>query len=105
MARVAATHAGPFPGCYHVPNDLKDKHHLTGKPTALMRELVKIVPPGARILDPFAGSGTTLLAAQLEGRSAVGIEREAEYCEITRQRLQEPSNRVVTPKSGRILAA
>lgn len=83
----AATHAGPFPGCHSIPNVLKDKHHLTGKPVALMRELVKIVPTGGLILDPFTGSGTTLLAAHLEGREAVGIEREAAYVRICEQRL------------------
>lgn len=82
----SATHAGPFPGCYRVPIDRKDKHHLTGKPTALMRELVKLVAPGGTILDPFAGSGTTLLAAQLESRRAIGIERELAYCEIGARR-------------------
>lgn len=90
----AATHAGPFPGCYRVPVDRKDKHHLTGKPTALMRELVQLVPPGGRILDPFAGSGTTLVAAATEGRQAVGIEREAAYCKIAEARLRQCSEPV-----------
>lgn len=84
----SAEHAGPFPGCYQIPVNRKDKHHLTGKPTALLRALVQLVPPGGRILDPFAGSGTTLVAAALEGRQAVGVEREASYCEITAQRLR-----------------
>ena len=78
----AATHAGPFPGCYQVPVLKSDKFHLTGKPTELMRQLVRIVPPGGRILDPFAGSCTTLVAAAAEGRKAVGFEREQSYCEI-----------------------
>ena len=85
----AATHAGPFPGCYTIPVDRKDKHHLTGKPTALMRRLVQIVAPGGKILDPFAGSGTTLVAAQAESRLAWGIEREPEYCRISKARLQQ----------------
>lgn len=80
--------AGPFAGCHHIPHDLSDKHHLTGKPVALMRELVKTVRPGGRILDPFAGSGTTLVAAQAEGRQATGIERETSYCDITIDRLK-----------------
>jgi site-specific DNA-methyltransferase (adenine-specific) len=83
-----ATHAGPFSGCYTVHVDRKDKHHLTGKPTELLRELVQLVPVGGRILDPFAGSGTTLVAAALEGRRAVGIERERPYCEIAAERLK-----------------
>ncbi|PPT91719.1 adenine methyltransferase [Xanthomonas arboricola pv. arracaciae] len=44
-----------------------DKHHLTGKPTELMRQLVRICELGGCVLNPFAGSGATLLAAQLEG--------------------------------------
>jgi site-specific DNA-methyltransferase (adenine-specific) len=89
-ACAAATHAGPFPGCYQVPVHQNDKFHLTGKPTELMRQLVRIVPPGASILDPFAGSGTTLLAAAQEGRRAVGIEREQAYCDIAVGRLRSP---------------
>lgn len=66
-----------------------DNAHPTVKPLALMRYLVRLVtPPGGVVLDPFAGSGTTILAAVLEGFSAVGIEREAEYCEIIRHRME-----------------
>ncbi len=62
--------------------------HPTVKPVALMRWLCRLVcPPGGSVLDPFAGSGTTLLAAHLEGFDYLGIEREAEYVEIVRQRL------------------
>lgn len=83
----AATHGGPWPGCHRISVDRKDKHHLTGKPTLLMRELVKLVPPGGSILDPFAGSGTTLVAAAAEGRQATGFEREPDYCTIAKNRL------------------
>lgn len=62
--------------------------HPTVKPTALMRWLVRLVTPkGGTVLDPFAGSGTTLVAAQAEGVSAIGIEREAEYVEIIKRRI------------------
>ncbi|KHL55096.1 DNA-methyltransferase [Xanthomonas cannabis] len=64
-----------------------DKHHLTGKPTELMRQLVRICEAGGRVLDPFAGSGTTLVAAQLEGFEAVGIEMTDQYASVTRERL------------------
>ncbi len=62
--------------------------HPTVKPLALMRWLVRLVtPPGGLVLDPFAGSGTTLLAAREEGFDAIGIELDEHYCEIAAQRL------------------
>ena len=63
-------------------------HHPTVKPLALMRYLCRLVtPPGGLILDPFMGSGTTLIAAGQEGFRAVGIEVSEEYCEIARKRI------------------
>jgi hypothetical protein len=63
-------------------------NHPTVKPLALMRYLVRLVtPPGGTVLDPFAGSGTTLLAADLEGFSAIGIEMNPEYVAIARRRV------------------
>lgn len=66
------------------------KHpHPTTKPLALMRELVRLfTDPGDLILDPFAGSGTTGLAARMEGRRALLIEREERYCEVAARRLE-----------------
>ncbi|WP_231495505.1 DNA-methyltransferase [Hylemonella gracilis] len=81
------THDGPFDGCIQATVRRDDKHHLTGKPTALMRELVRPVPPGGLVLDPFAGSGSTGVAALQSGRRFIGIEREAAYADISRQRL------------------
>ena len=79
---------GPaLPGAYRIPVKQSDKHHMTGKPTELMRALVRICPVGGTVLDPFAGSGTTGVAALLEGRSFIGFEREAAYVEIARARL------------------
>jgi DNA modification methylase len=64
--------------------------HPTVKPLALMQWLIRLVtPPGGILLEPFAGSGTTLLAAKAEGRRAVGIEISEEYCEIAANRLRE----------------
>jgi len=67
-----------------------DKHHMTGKPTDLMRQLVRICEEGGRILDPFAGSGTTLVAADLEGYSWTGIEMTGHYFDVARSRLPSP---------------
>ena len=62
--------------------------HPTVKPLTLMRWLVRLVtPPGGLVLDPFAGSGTTLEAAILEGFRCVGIEREADYLPLIAQRI------------------
>lgn len=53
-----------------------------------MRWLVRLVtPPGGTVLDPFAGSGTTLIAARREGLRAIGIEREPEYAAIIARRV------------------
>lgn len=62
---------------------------MTGKPTDLMRQLVRICGMGGCILDPFAGSGTTLLAADIEGYKWTGIEMTGHYHDIARSRLHE----------------
>jgi DNA modification methylase len=62
--------------------------HPTVKPLELMRYLVRLVTPKDGIcLDPFLGSGTTLLACRLEGFNGLGIEKEADYEPIIRERL------------------
>ena len=64
-------------------------HHPTVKPTDLMRYLCRLVtPPDGVVLDPFMGSGSTGKAALLEGFRFIGIEREAEYLEIARARIE-----------------
>jgi site-specific DNA-methyltransferase (adenine-specific) len=71
---------------------MAENTHPTVKPTDLMRWLVRLVtPPGGIVLDPFAGSGTTLVAARAEGVRAVGIEREDEYARIIADRLAQLS--------------
>ena len=53
-----------------------------------MRWLVRLVtPPGGIVLDPFAGSGTTCMAAKAEGFHYLGVELSEEYCEIARRRV------------------
>lgn len=64
--------------------------HCTVKPIALMEWLVTLVTPqGGVVLDPFAGSGTTLVACERLGFDSIGIEREPEYVEIIKRRLGE----------------
>lgn len=68
--------------------DRAGSKHPTVKPLSLMRWLCTLItPPGGTILDPFAGSGTTLQAAQECGFNAIGIEREAEYVADIKLRL------------------
>jgi site-specific DNA-methyltransferase (adenine-specific) len=64
-------------------------YHPTVKPIELMRHLARLVTPrGGALLDPFCGSGTTGVAAVLEGFEFIGIERERDYVEIARRRIE-----------------
>jgi len=68
-------------------------HHPTVKPADLMRYLCRLVtPPGGVVLDPFMGSGSTGKAAILEGFRFIGCEREAEYLDIARARIEAVVN-------------
>jgi len=64
--------------------------HPTVKPLALMQWLVRLVtPPGGTVLEPFAGSGTTIEAAIREGFDVIGIEREADYLPLIMSRVRK----------------
>lgn len=65
------------------------KQHPTQKPVDLMKWCIGFQLDAAIILDPFMGSGTTLVAAKQLGRKAVGIEIEEKYCEIAVKRLAQ----------------
>jgi hypothetical protein len=63
--------------------------HPTVKPLDLMRWLVRLVtPPGGLIVDPFAGSGTTVEAAVMEGFNVIGIERDPDYLPLIQARIE-----------------
>ena len=66
---------------------LTKRIHQTEKPLQVMRDIVKIVEPGGIVLDPFAGAGTTVLAAKLEGHPAVGIELSPHYAAAAQKRV------------------
>ena len=66
------------------------KPHPSTKPESLMRELIGLfTDAGETVLDPFMGSGTTLVAAKRLCRKAIGIEIEERYCEIAAERLRQ----------------
>jgi DNA modification methylase len=67
----------------------EDLVHPTQKPLALMRWCLSLVADAQTVIDPFMGSGTTLVAAKLEGRKAVGIEINEAYCESAAKRLSQ----------------
>lgn len=79
------------------PEERADNKHPTVKPLALMSYLVKLVTPaGGTVLDPFAGSGTTGVAALADGFSAILMERDSRSLTIIRRRMHEAEAKVGT---------
>lgn len=77
-----------LPGVFRAVNvHGAERIHQTQKPLEVMREIVRITEPGGRILDPFAGGGSTLAAARAEGYSALGIEIHQEIANAAAERL------------------
>lgn len=63
--------------------------HTRAFPLQMAKDILSCFPNAQSILDPFLGSGTTLVAAKQLNRNAVGIEISPEYCEIARKRLEQ----------------
>lgn len=63
--------------------------HPCQMPLEIMKRIIGVLPDGKTIFDPFAGSGTTLVAAQSLGRRWIGIEISEQYCEIAKKRLEK----------------
>lgn len=79
---------GCLPGVFRATNPM-NRIHVTEKPLQVMRDVVKICEPGGRILDPFAGAGTTILASVLEGYEAVGVEVTDAYYQRSVERIRK----------------
>ena len=102
-SRGKTPHAGEIgPGAYvddgtrmmttvqYAPNEQSRALHPTQKPLSTVTPLIEYsVPVGGLVVDPFAGSGTTLLAAKLSGRRAIGVEANEKYCEAAARRLSQ----------------
>ncbi len=79
----------------------RDSRHPTSKPVAWMRYLVRMCSPvDGLVLDPFCGSGSTGVAALLERRRFVGVERESLYVEQAKQRLRDAEIEMQSPLWG-----
>ena len=77
--------------------------HPTVKPIALMRYLIRLVtPPGGTVLDPFLGSGTTAVAATLEGFEWLGCELTPEYWPIIQARTKWAKKKAAKPQQGKL---
>lgn len=73
---------------YQRPSGAAVTRHPTEKPVGLLRELLESSSRiGELVLDPFMGSGSTLEAARIEGRRAIGVEIDERYCEVAAKRL------------------
>lgn len=72
----------------------KDRFHPTQKPIALMEWCLGFLPNAQTILDPFMGSGTTLVACQRLGHNGIGIELDPEYFDIACKRVDEATRQV-----------
>jgi DNA modification methylase len=67
---------------------IEGRVHVMQKPVALMAWILSMMPDGV-VLDPFMGSGSTLVAAKEMGRKSIGIEIDEQYCEVAATRLRQ----------------
>ena len=82
------------PDVWRIKTSTRKPHgHPAEKPEALIRAILDVLdlPPGARVLDPFLGSGTVAAAARAAGLACTGIEAEERWCQAAARRLAVPS--------------
>lgn len=80
------------------PKHREHRYHPTQKPQPVMEWCIAVSKLQPKtVLDPFAGSGTTLIAARALGCRAIGIERERDYCDIIVQRIHAPERPMTYP--------
>jgi len=88
--RAPVIEPGRFPGTVIPVKKPRERHgHMTTKPVDLLRHLVRLFSPkGAVVFDPFAGSGSTGVAARIEGRGFVGVEIDAAMALSAERRIE-----------------
>lgn len=77
------------PGLFTAQPPRGEREHIAQKPDEVMGWVLGLVPPGAVVLDPFMGSGSTLVAAKSLGFRCVGIECDERYCETAARRVSQ----------------
>lgn len=80
---------GYFPESVFAASRPSTLHHIAQKPQAVMEWLARMCRPGGQIVDPFAGSGSTLIAARALGYRAIGGDSDPHWCDIATSRLNE----------------
>lgn len=84
---------------YFKTAESEGKHHPTQKPVELYRWLIRTFSnPGDTVLDPCMGGGTTGIAAKMENRNFIGIEREEAYYNVAKQRIEDTISDVPVQK-------
>jgi site-specific DNA-methyltransferase (adenine-specific) len=95
MDKMGGEQCGMLTGSGNPRVGTNSNNHPTVKPIALMKYLCKLATPkNGTVLDPFTGSGSTLIAAKEEGFSYIGFEMEKEYVNISNCRLSACENQI-----------